>query len=386
MSDLPAHSLLGASGAERWMNCPGSVTLLKALQLDESDEPEYRTLGVAAHDLAAKALRGNLEAWELVNEIGEGGVVCDPPMSEAIGMYLNVVRPMMVEGNQWVVEEKMHRPDLHKLYFGTADFACYVPSEELLDVTDYKHGEGIVVDVEWNPQLMYYAYGLLARFPGVRHLRLRIVQPRAFHPDGPIRTWEVDAEAVAHWAETELIPKMQVVELESDLDPGPWCRFCPAKLVCPVLTALFEAAAKADPKQVVVLSNDSLGRSYQYVKAVEFYLKAMKLETHKRLDRGQSVAGTKLVAMKANRVFKAGAAEVLTARLGDAAYTPSVLKSPAEIEKLGADAAGLVKEWAFTPATGTTVALASDKKPGIVVTPVSQVFAAAVEALNDDVS
>ncbi len=37
----PVHSPLGASAAERWMNCAGSVTLIKQLDLEDTDEPEY---------------------------------------------------------------------------------------------------------------------------------------------------------------------------------------------------------------------------------------------------------------------------------------------------------------------------------------------------------
>lgn len=33
----PAHSPLGASSAERWMNCPGSVALLKDLKMETTD-------------------------------------------------------------------------------------------------------------------------------------------------------------------------------------------------------------------------------------------------------------------------------------------------------------------------------------------------------------
>src|SRR5580765_4761035 len=78
--ERPAHSPLGASGAERWMNCPGSVSLLKLVSPGvESDEPEYRTHGTAAHQLLAHCLTEKLDAWECTDLTyrSEGGQVIE---------------------------------------------------------------------------------------------------------------------------------------------------------------------------------------------------------------------------------------------------------------------------------------------------------------------
>src|ERR1700737_4068962 len=48
LQTLPEHSPLGASSAERWMNCSGSVALIAALKTGgapEEAEPDYRTDG-----------------------------------------------------------------------------------------------------------------------------------------------------------------------------------------------------------------------------------------------------------------------------------------------------------------------------------------------------
>src|SRR4051812_2563885 len=70
---LPAHSPLGASGAERWMNCPGSYhaadVVRKLGRFDEGD-PEYRTQGVNAHTAAAYCLETGTEAWMLTGQPG----------------------------------------------------------------------------------------------------------------------------------------------------------------------------------------------------------------------------------------------------------------------------------------------------------------------------
>lgn len=388
VSDEPAHSPLGASSAERWMNCSGSVALIKALELPESDEEDWRRDGICAHEAAAHCLEHDLDAWEAVGmEFHEHKV--DEEIAVAIQVYIDHCRPMIerVHGlwGQYGVETRIRIPE-HRKGYGTTDFwALYseprismkpgtVPygvndgSEDIiLDVDDYKHGQGIVVDVDGNPQVLYYAYGVLARLADqhIDKVRLRIIQPRAFHPDGVIRTWETTPAFIRDWAAEELIPAMLRTEMDNDLKPGDWCRFCPAKLVCPVLTGLFGAAMAADPKQIVQFNDASLAKTYQYVQAVKFYLKALEEEVFRRLNGGAELEGLKLVHKRANRIWHDGAREAAIARFGDAALSIPDLKSPAEIEKLGTAAKAWVKEHAYTPESGLTVALEDDKRPGV---------------------
>lgn len=372
----PAHSPLGASSAERWMNCAGSVALIKALELPESDEEDWRRNGVAAHEAAAHCLQNNLDAWEVAGEKFHDTPV-DLEIAEAIQVYLDHCRALAADAGQVLVETRISHPD-HKLFYGTVDFAAVVGT--VLHVRDYKHGQGIVVEADDNPQIMYYAYGLLSRHPEVETITLGIVQPRAFHPDGPIRVSEpITAAYLRDWAAEELIPAMLRTEMDNDLSIGGWCRFCPAKLVCPAMTALFGAAMQADPKQIVQLNNASLSRTYQMVQGVKFYLKALEEEVFRRMQNGAELEGLKLVHKKANRVWHDGAKDAAIARFGDAALSVPELKSPAEIERLSAAAKAWVKEHAYTPESGLTVALDDDKRPGVKMRSLKETFAAALD-------
>ena len=377
----PSHSPLGASGAERWMNCVGSVALLRNLELPESDEPDYRSEGTTAHGAAYTALVNDQDGWELINQtFGKHEVSIE--MANAIQMYLDECRRIVTENPDGQVynEFGIDAPDFHPDFYGTLDRG-YVAGVRMW-IRDFKYGAGIAVDVEWNPQIMYYAYGLLRHHPEVEMVDLGIVQPRAFHGDGPIRTWEVSADSIRAWAEEKLKPAMLATSLDGDLDAGPWCRFCPAKLVCPLMWSLFGAAMQTDPKQVVNLSNESLGRSYHYLDAVKFFMKAFEEEAFRRLNTGQKIQGMKLVNKKANRVFKPNAEQAFAARFGQAIYNPGSLKSPAEIEKLGESAKEMVKEWAYKPDTGLTVASAEDKRPEVMVKSTEATFGEAVAALD----
>ena len=378
------HSELGASGAERWMNCAGSVTLVATLDRGQSDEEDYQVDGTAAHEAGAYCLDNTLDAWEIIGQkFNRDQVEADGDMAEALQLYLDTVRadldypgaPFEADVGAYGTETRFHRPELHPKFYGTIDRWSWHPARKLLIITDYKHGEGIAVDVEWNPQIMYYAYGKLQEYPEAETILLRIVQPRAFHIMGRVREWEISAFDLRAWAEEELLPKMRDHEMNGDLQAGPWCRFCPAKLACPLLTGLFGAAAKANLNELPNLSDESLGRSYALMQGVSSYNTALAKEVFRRLSTGKEMPGAKLVAKKANRVWKGGAVTVLSARLGkDRVYTDPEPKSPAEIEKLGPEAKELVKEYAYTPTTGLTVARADDKRPAVKVLPGSETF------------
>lgn len=372
------HSPLGGSGAERWMNCPGSQTLLKMLDLPD-DESDFAAEGSAAHAAAEHCLLNGQDTWEIVGQKFKGYTITDE-LALPIQVYLDTCRADMTEGVTWKVETRIgkrhdgSRP--HPLYYGSVDFFAY--GENRLVVTDFKFGVGIQVDPEWNAQGLYYAYGILISRPRVRDDRevvIRIVQPRGFHPAGPVREWVTTAGEVLHWGETVLLPAMAAVEFDSSFLAGKWCRFCPAKLACPALSGMFEAATKADITSLPALDAARIGRDYAMIDQVEMYIKALETEVLSRNMAGHTVPGTKLVQKKADRVFKAGAEEIFKARFGEAAFTPAKLKSPAEMEKIEPAAKTLVNEWAFKPDTGLTHALATDKGAAIKVETVTAKFA-----------
>jgi hypothetical protein len=376
----PAHSPLGGSGAERWMNCVGSVALLKELKLPESDEPDYRSEGTTAHAAAYACLTQDMDAWEVINQQFEKHTV-NIEMANAVQVYLDDCRRIEKENPGGTVynEFSIDYPEFHDLFYGTLDRAYLLHGTAWIH--DYKHGAGIAVDVEWNPQFMYYAFGILRLHPEIERVVISVVQPRAFHPDGKIRTWECSADTIRQWANEKLRPAMLATAVDNDLDAGAWCRFCPAKLVCPLMWNLFGAAMQTDPKQVVTLSDELLSKSYHYLDALAFFVKAFKEETYRRLNNGQQIQGIKLVNQKANRVWKAGAKEALLPVLGQDIYTEPEMKTPAQVEKLGEAAKALAQSWAYKPDTGLTVATEDDKRPAVIVRSTEATFSDAVSKL-----
>lgn len=381
---MPAHSPLGASSAERWMNCPGSVALIQMVGLDEhADEPEYRQLGTHAHALAALCLEDQTEAWEHIGEIIEGiEVAADTTL--AVQLYLDTVRNLRAEVNPEAVfiEYGISSP-VHPLFYGTLD--CGFIAGDTAYINDYKHGEGIAVDVEYNPQVRYYGWGLVQDHPEVVRVVYRIIQPRGFHPDGKVRVWEESADSLRLWINEVLVPAMDQTSIDHGLDSGEHCRFCPAKLICPMLTGLFGAAMRTNPQAVKNLSDLDVGLNYERINGVKFYIKALEEEAFRRLSANKDLGetGPKLVNKKANRVWKAGAKALFTGKFGDKAYEEREFKSPAEMEKISTEASELVHEYAFTPQSGLTVAPFADKRAAVKVKSITETFAAAVAATLD---
>lgn len=377
------HSPLGASGAERWTSCHGSVALLQQLHLDASDEEDWTREGTAMHEGAAKALEEDLEAWELVGHKCTNGIELTPELANPLQVYIDHCRPLMKATDTWGVEYKISSP-VHPLFYGRADFWALAPGSfdaNALHVVDFKGGQGVMVDGEENLQEIYYAFGVIDGLERQRsyvfdddmEVVLTIVQPRGWMD--PVRSWSTSVGYIKGFVHNILVPHMVATSYDNSLSAGEWCRFCPAKLICPLLTALFKAACLASPDHPADMSDTQLGFNYRYAAGVKQFVKALEKEAQRRLEAGKVLPTTggdlKLVYQKTNRVYKEGAAELAAKKFGPAAFTEPALKSPAQLEKVPA-AAAWVKEFTFQPKGGLTVALPEDPKPGIDVKRLSE--------------
>ena len=155
MTALPEHSPLGASGAYRWMPCPGSVGMAKQIPRPESSE--YALEGTCAHTVAAACLEDTShgrEPWQMIGwHDKETGFTVTSEMSLAVCDFVFAIRDQHPNLDANNVEHSFHCPGIHPDFHGTADFWGIVG--RTLHVWDYKHGQGIAVAVKHNPQTMY---------------------------------------------------------------------------------------------------------------------------------------------------------------------------------------------------------------------------------------
>jgi len=376
MSDLPAHSPLGASSAERWMACPGSTTLINALREGDpefdTDDPDYRRDGVQAHALAAECLNAGIDAWEAPVENYPD---LTAEMMAAVQVHLDYVRSL---DGQRFVEYKLHRPGFHEAMYGTVD-AAVQGQRKGLHVIDYKHGVGVVVEVENNPQIMYYAFMLideLGDFDDDEEVTLTIVQPRVtWHPDGGVRSWVSTVGHIRRWAGETLRPAMERTAVEGYLATGEHCRFCPAKLICSGFLQRANRALKLG--DIKALTDDLLAELLHDVPLLKMALTALTAEAKKRtINEAKVLPGWKLVNAMADRIWKD------TAPVADKfGFQPQKIKSPAQVE---AEPGGkeFVAEWAFRPNAGYDLVPETDRRKAVVLEKSSETFKQAIESLK----
>jgi len=378
---LPDHSPLGASGMYRWMKCPGSAQAAIGHNENTSD---YAKEGSAAHKLAQDCLESGEDAWERIgNLIGPGDdhgpdldkcVEVTKDMADAVQIYLNSVRQRYPDRNQgnFYVEYGFHCPTIHSLFYGQADMVFIDFEDRQLDIDDYKHGAGIVVDVQENPQMMYYAVGVLESmnlWDKIDKITIRIVQPRGWHTDGPIRAWSITTAMLWQWMEDVLIPTMKNAETSNDFHSGEHCRFCPVRYrACPQIAKDFDEleelmnllAKKGGAKK---LTNTQLGRYLTLADTARMIAKSANETAFARLNAGKKVPGRKLARSRTNRAWDEGAEEVLKDQFGAAAYETKLL-SPAKIDGLP-EGDKLTSEWASKPEGNLTVVAESDARAGV---------------------
>lgn len=376
---LPAHTRLSASGAKRWMNCSGSVALLAAGHYpeDDFDDSEWSREGTAAHTLGAHCLMTGAEPYHYLGQwipVNQGHIYGDEPagpgaiqitrkMVEAVTVYVEYCLKRDRENPDWIwkTEQRVDDKTFHPDFGGTAD--RYGVGNYWLEVVDYKNGAGVTVDVEENEQLMYYGYGILRKWPMVQDIRLTIVQPNGYHPDGAIRSWCISAYELKEWAEKKLAPAMKKVDSgDTALVPGAWCQFCPRKIRCPRLVADAKTLATIEghQKKPVDLDNEAIAVLLDMAAPVMSLFKSLKQEAERRLLLGQEIEGQKLVRQKADRVWNDAAEARLRVEYGNDAFVTK-LRSPAQVEDLPGGKA-IAAEYGYKPDVGLAIAPLSDKR------------------------
>jgi hypothetical protein len=412
-----AHAKLSPSGAHRWMACPGSVALEAPFPDTSSD---FAREGTAAHELAAMVLEaiepdaqryvglqieyedhGETVAWRVTQD-----------MADHVDDYIKLVREY-AEGGELLVEQRVGIGHLtgEESAGGTSD-AIIIKGREII-VVDLKYGMGVKVDANENPQLMMYALGALNEYDIIGDfdtVTMVIHQPRLNHvseyciPVEQLLQFGYVAQVKAKDVSAAITYQDQLDTWVDDyLSPGEkQCKFCKAKAVCPALRAEItevvggSAAATLDefaaflPEVVDSQTGDNyLPIAMSKVALVEDWCKAVRAETERRLLAGQTVDGYKLVEGKRGHRKWASEADVeelfKSFRLRqDEMYDLSLI-SPTKAEKMFKQNP---KRWAkvtdlITQSVGKpSVAIATDKRPAMVVQSVADDFSDLVKTAN----
>lgn len=362
---MAAHAKLSASGAHRWMACPGSVKAEEGLPDRTSSFAEEGTL---AHDIVEKALRLNVNC----------DTICDRPDLEHIiepaQVYVDYVRALPGER---FIETRVDFGGWVPGGFGTADAIVIDEHTATLHIVDLKFGKGVRVDAENNPQAMLYAlgaYNAFAFISDIERVKIAIVQPRIDN----ISEWEISVLDLLKWGEVARVAAEETANPKAKRVPGEkQCRFCKAKATCPALfrlteqTLLMDFEAHEDPVAPNKLTEEQLSLALAARPVIEAWLNAVETVVKQRLSTGETVPGWKLVEGRANRAWinEEEVAKELEWMLGDKAYTRKLI-SPAQAEKaVGKTHKAAIEPFVFKPQGKAALAPESDPRPSITANP-----------------
>lgn len=276
-----AHSKIGASSFYRWSACPGSVKLSEGMPNTPS---EYAQEGTLAHSHAEYFLLNGKFSKDISAE-----------MKAAVKEYTDFVTKT-AQGRKLHIEHKFDLSSIHPGMFGTADAVVYDEKLQKLWVIDLKYGQGIAVEANNNGQLKYYALGaMLSLGYPCNSIEIVIVQPRAFHAQGSIRSQELGFFDLLDFSDELKKAAVRTEEENAPLASGNHCRFCPAAHVCPQLQSEAMQMASAEFSKDLNSSPEKLAEVLTKIPTLEAFIKNVKEFAHREAMEGRNPPGFKLV-------------------------------------------------------------------------------------------
>lgn len=225
------HALLSASSSHRWLACPPSARLCEPY---EDKGSEYAQQGTDAHSLCQFKLEQALGIQS--KDPTENLSYYDTEMESCAESYAAYVMETVAKAKETcpdpvvLIEQRLDYSRWVESGFGTGD--CAIIADGTLSVIDYKHGKGVEVSAEKNPQMMCYALGALDLFDAIYDIdtvSMTIFQPRREN----ISTYTIGRDELLRWADEVLVPTAKLAYAgEGEFKAGEHCRFCKAKAVC----------------------------------------------------------------------------------------------------------------------------------------------------------
>jgi hypothetical protein len=310
----------------------------------------------------------------------------DEEMVDGVRMYVEHVRSLIGPDTILSVEERLDMTHIDEQIFGTGDATVLDLASRHLHVVDFKYGKGVAVDADSNPQLMLYAAGAARRHHNhqIAKLTVHIVQPRAYHFKGPIRTFDLDLiELMEFEGEVEAAAKV-TKQPDAPLKAGEWCRFCLAQAVCPERRrkAYEDAIAEFSEDGEITLmppaemSMEQLAKVASNADALGDYVKAVQKYLHDLAMGGTKIPGMKLVPKRAVRKWRDQAeAEEFLQVLGvsrNEMFEEPKFKSPAKLESCFPGKNKVERQQAMADlveakSSGLNLVPESDPRPGVEV-------------------
>jgi hypothetical protein len=360
------HSnIVGGSTAKRVINCPGSVALVQKMPPKPSSEHADR--GTLLHNMMEEILTSGDAPASFIGARYNDQILTQELIDEKIKPAMEALDAIDPDQTmEYEVETRVGFGDLLPGVFGSTDLIGRIGSRAI--VLDWKFGDGVMVEVEENPQLMFYAAAAMRTkeaawaFEGATEIEMVIVQP----PE--VRRWVTTPERIAKF-ELELVQAVkQAMKADAQLAVGDHCRWCAAKPICPKMTGAVDRALKV---QIDALPAAQISNYLKNADMLEDWIKDLRSLALQMLESGAKLPEYKLVAKRAIRSWsdeeKAKVA-LFAYGLTESEVMESSVVSPAKAEKaLKKRKLGLPEDLVVAISSGNTLASVDDPRPEVML-------------------
>lgn len=299
---LKGHAILSASSADRWLHCPPSARLCESYEDKGSD---YAAEGTDAHALCEYKLRKALGLP--AEDPTENLTWFNEEMNDCATGYAAYVLEQVEAAKQVcadpvvLIEQRVDFSRWVEGGFGTAD--ALIIADGTLKICDYKHGLGVLVRAEENPQLMCYALGALELFDKIYDIEtvgMTIYQPRRDN----VSTYEISKDNLYRWADEVLKPTAELAFAgDGNFLCGEWCGFCKAKNNCRARAEANLALAQYEFKLPPLLTDEDIEDILSKVDELVSWASDIKEYALQQAISGKEWAGWKMVEGRSNRKY-----------------------------------------------------------------------------------
>lgn len=324
------HAFLSASSAHRWLVCTASPHFEAQFEDSTSVYAEegtlahhicelYATRAFKSQEMSSQKFGAHLKKAKQNELFNDEMLNCAQKYVEylklkSMELYNNpphISQEVQVNFSAYVPEG-----------FGTCD--CIMIGENTLHITDYKHGKGVKVSAERNPQMMLYALGALELYKvlyKIDFVSMAIFQPRISEEPSE---YKMRVDELLHWGESiKPLAQAAFTGNGAEVKPGEHCRFCKGKAKCrkraeqntaleefkdcaiagkaaPELQQLSETAKRAIDMPRMLTDNEIGELLVRGANLVQWYEDIKEYATRALLE-GKEIPGWKVVEGKSNR-------------------------------------------------------------------------------------
>lgn len=305
MADSPFE--LRLSHAAEWVRCAAFVRMNRTPQaavIDDAADHTVREEGTAMHwvaqmhmlpDAALYGVAGDSTVHPGVGAVAPNGVTITDELYDGAMFYCDVLDSYHA---QWFIEQQLAAPSIHPKCGGTPDAYCIGATQyhNVLVVADLKGGYR-PIDVFPNWQLIGYASAIIDEhrdalvLDDADEVEFVIVQPRAYHRNGPVRKHRMQIGELAPYIESLRMAASIATGEHAHAVAGPQCDNCAARASCSVCHAAgmraLEVAGEPDVHDLPVVALDyEMQRLEDAARMIEARLTGLQAQAVHLIRRG----------------------------------------------------------------------------------------------------